>query len=461
MKFTSYGAARQVTGSMHLLEMGTPPFKLLLDCGLDYEDRNNLEQNASFPFSADSIDAVILTHTHIDHVGRLPILVKQGFKGDIFCTGPTAYHLEKMWVDSIKIQSKGNRKSKRDKSNPVFFTNADIKKSLDLIKILEFEETVQLSDEVSIQLFESGHIIGAASVRVNYNDGKNNISAGFTGDLGNFGQQLIVDPKPMPNLDYLISESTYGSRLHKEMRSAEETLKEYITETCVNNGGKLIIPAFSVGRTQAILFVIRKLMERGEIPNIRVFADSPLAFASTHIHNKFYKYLNQEARKYKNKYGSLFEFSDLYVVEDEEDKMELDYFQKPYIIVSSAGMLEGGRIQEHITNHIRQPNCTILLAGFCAPGTVGAKLLEEQHYFYFKGKQYPVFAKVAQTDVFSAHADANALMTYFDKVQNSKLKKILLVHGDKESQEQLKILIQQKMAIDVYAPEKGETLELV
>lgn len=462
MKFISYGAARQVTGSMHLLEMDDPQFKLLLDCGLDYENRQNLDKNTVFPFNPKTIDALVITHTHVDHCGRVPILVKQGFNGPIYCTEPTAYHLEKMWIDSINIQNKGNKKfsKKKKNDNVAFFSRSDIKKSLELIEILDFEETIDLSPSIKIELFESGHIIGAASVKISYNNGKKVINIGFTGDLGNFNQKLIVDPKPMTDLDYLISESTYGSRLHKELRSAEETMKEIIHQTCVENNGRLIIPAFSVGRTQVILFVIRKLMEAGEIPNIRVFADSPLAFASTHIHNKFTNYLNAEAKKYKNTNGTLFEFGDLYVLEDEDDKLELDYFSKPCIIVSSAGMLEGGRIQEHIVNHIRLPNCTILMAGFCAPGTVGAQLLEDRNYFYFKGKQFPVFAKIQQTDVFSAHADANALLTYFDKVKNPKLKKIFLVHGDEESQQQLEHLILEKIETAVYAPEKGEMMIL-
>jgi metallo-beta-lactamase family protein len=454
MKYTCWGAARQVTGSMHLLELESG-YRILIDCGLDYEDRTNAEVNQHFPFEVSSINALILTHAHIDHSGNIPNLVKQGYRGEIICTEPTAYLLDKLWQDSVNIQ---NLDRKRRKSRVKLYGFKEIKDASSQLLTLDFKKPFQLNEEVSIELFEAGHILGAASVKITVSEGNSTKTIGFTGDLGNPGSKLVVDPSPMPDLNYLVSETTYGNRLHREKRSPEEVLKAYVNEVCVEKNGKLIIPAFSVGRTQAILFTLKKLFDKGDLPPIRVFADSPLALASTNIHNRFTDFLNNEARSYAQDGGNIFNFKSLSLVEDAEDLEEMDLYRDANIVVSSAGMLEGGRIQQHLADHIQNPLCTVLIAGFCSPGTVGARLLSGETQIKLKGKYKYVYATVAQTDVFSAHPDADGLKNYFKASNGEHFEKLFFVHGEEQSMLDLEEELKQEYSIKI--PVKGEELTL-
>jgi metallo-beta-lactamase family protein len=456
MKYTCWGAAKQVTGSMHLLQMESG-YSILIDCGIDYEDKSNKLINAVFPFNASEIDALILTHAHIDHSGNIPNLVRQGFKGEIFCTEPTAYLLDKLWADSVSIM---NSESKRNKGRVKLYGYKDIKDAADKLLTLPFYEEFELSEDIRFTFYEAGHILGAASVLIEARENNKSKKIGFTGDLGNPGSKLIVDSVPMPNLDYLITETTYGNRLHRETRSSEEVLLEHVTKACIKNNGRLIIPAFSVGRTQAILFTLKKLFQSGEVPPVRVYADSPLALASTNIHNRFTDFLNTEAKSYAIEDRSLFDFKSLYLIEDEDDAEEMDYYQDACIIVSSAGMLEGGRIQQHISNHIQNPKATVLIAGFCAPGTLGEQLLSGVSMLRIKGKDKYVYASILQTDVFSAHPDAEGLKSYFSASNSAELKSIFFVHGEESSMTMLKDTLKPDLAKKVIIPDRGQEFTL-
>ncbi len=451
MKYTCWGAARQVTGSMHLLELENG-YTILIDCGIDYEDKTNKEINARFPFDPKDINVLILTHVHIDHSGNIPNLVKQGFKGEIFCTEPTAYLLESLWNDSVNIQ---NNNSKR-KRGIKLFGYKEVKDSVSQVLTVNYYEKFQLYENVSFTLHEAGHIIGAASIRFEIEERGETKVVGFTGDLGNPGSKLIVDPVPMEGLNYLITETTYGNRKHKEIRSAEEVLLERVTQACVNQEGRLIIPAFSVGRTQSVLFTLKKLFNEGKLPPIRVFADSPLALASSQIHNRFAHFLNDEAKAYKSEDVNLFDFKSLHLVEDDNDIEDMEFYRDSCIIVSSAGMLEGGRIQQHINDHIQNPACTIMIAGFCSPGTLGAKLLESHSTIRIKGSDKYVFANILQTDVFSAHPDTIGLQDYFNASDNSDLEKIFFVHGEEHAMIELSDALPNSLKTKVEIPHRGE-----
>ncbi|MBR9861097.1 MBL fold metallo-hydrolase [bacterium] len=455
MKYTCWGAARQVTGSMHLLEFENG-YKILMDCGLDYEKNDDPDLNLNFPFEPNEIDVVILSHAHIDHSGNIPNLVKQGFEGHIFCTEPTAYLLDKLWADSVNIQ---NLDRKKRNGMPKLYGFAEIKKAQDRIITLPFYKKFELSPEISVELYEAGHIIGAASIVLEIKD-KKTTRIGFTGDLGNYGSKLIVDPKPMENLDYLICEATYGNRSHKVQISPLEELKSQVIQACVNKAGRLIIPAFSVGRTQAILFTLKQLFESGEVPSIRVFADSPLALASTNIHNKFRSYLNEEAKMSAAETGELFDFKELHLVQDESDAQDMELYHDSCIIVSSAGMLEGGRIQQHLQDHVSNPLCTVLIAGFCTPGTLGAKLLDGINPIRIKNQDRYVYAKVLQTDVFSAHPDKDGLLRYIESCKSDSNFKLFIVHGEESGMEAFSELVKDKLNIPVEVPRKGQTFSL-
>ena len=455
MKYTCWGAAKQVTGSMHLLELDSG-YKILVDCGIDYEDKDNKTINSHFQFNPKDIDVLLVTHAHIDHSGNIPNLVKQGFKGEIICTEPTAFLLDKLWIDSVNIQNNNFNRRKTAR----LYGFKEVKEANEQLLTVNFNQKFTLNSEVSCTFHEAGHIIGAASIRLEVTEGNSIKTIGFTGDLGNPGSKLIVDPEPMQGLNYLITETTYGNRQHKEKRSPEDVLIEYVTKTCVDQEGRLIIPAFSVGRTQAILFTLKKLFNTGILPPIRVFADSPLALASSNIHNRFSDYLNDEAKNNMLVDGSLFDFKSLYLVEDKSDVEDMELYRDSCIIVSSAGMLEGGRLQHHISDHIQNPSCTILIAGFCSPGTLGAQLLEGRSMIRVKGNDKYVYAKIDQTDVFSAHPDTDGLQDYFEATHTDQLTKIFFVHGEEESMYELKSLLSDDLQKKVVIPSKGESFQL-
>lgn len=471
MKVTFWGAARQVTGSMHLVQLdgGT---QVLIDCGLDYENRKEFDhKNANFPFKPADIDLLILTHAHIDHSGNVPNLIKQGFVGDIICSGPTLELSEYLLQDSLNIQMMDIRKKRKQfyrKKNKKhasslpqpLFAKRHITDMVDMAIVLEPGEVFEYNSELSIEFFAAGHILGAMSAKLTIKESNGAIKKlGFTGDLGNFNSKLVPDPQVMDELDYLVSESTYGGRKHMtDSRKAEEILLEEITETCVNKRGKLVIPAFSVGRTQSILFTINQLFMDGKMPNIKVFTDSPLAIRSTRVYQNSVGYLNDEAKQFQAKHGSLFNFPLLHVVEDERESEFLSVLPEPCIIVSAAGMVEGGRIQMHIRNNIASEQNTVMIAGFCAEGTLGDRLLKGQGFVEIDKKQKEVHSKIIRTDVFSAHPDHSQLVDYFQRTAKAgSVKKLFLVHGEEA---QMMKLAEDIDFIEVHTPMRGEVFEL-
>ena len=472
MKITFWGAAQQVTGSMHLLELESGT-NVLVDCGLDYENRKEFEaQNATFPFTASEIDILILTHAHIDHSGNVPNLIKQGFAGHIVCSAPTLELSEYLLQDSLNIQLQDIRKRRKQfyrnkKKNKVkgpipqaLYAKRHIEDMLDMAVVLDPGQTWNFGDDLSITLSPAGHILGAMSATLKIKEDGELKTLGFTGDLGNYNSKLVPDPTPMENLDYLVSESTYGGRKHfTDSRKAEEILLDQILDTCVERNGKLVIPAFSVGRTQAILFTIHQLYKDGKMPNIKVFTDSPLAIKSTRIYQHNINYLNEEAQEFQRKHGSLFNFPLLHVVEDDRESEYLSVLPEPCIIVSAAGMVEGGRIQMHVRNNIGSDQNTILIAGFCAEGTLGDRLLKGQGFVEINRKERPVHSKIDRTDVFSAHPDHPQLLSYFEETRKSgHLKKLFLVHGEETQMKTLAADV--KGVSEVYTPLKGQSFYL-
>ena len=469
MRLTFWGAARQVTGSMHLLELagGT---RILIDCGLDYENRKEFEnKNANFPFQASSIDLLIITHAHIDHTGNVPNLIKQGFAGEILCTAATLELSDFLLHDSLNIQRMEilkKRKMTSRKRGKIKFGNVPqplyakrhIVDMLQMARTLEIGENYEFNDELSVSFHTAGHILGAVSARLEVKEAGKTKVIGFTGDLGNFRSKLVPDPVPMKGLNYLISESTYGGRRHiTDSRLAEESLLEEVLDACVKRGGKVVIPAFSVGRTQAIIFTLHQLYREGKLPNIKIFTDSPLAIKSTKVYQYNLQYLNEEAKQFQKKHGSLFDFPLLHVIEDERQSEILSVIPEPCVIISAAGMVEGGRIQMHVRNNVGHDENTILIAGFCAEGTLGDRLLKGQDFVEIDRRQRPVRAVIKRTDVFSAHPDHPQLLEYFKRSNDGKLQKLFLVHGDATQMEKLAADVE---GCEVVTPTKGQTFEL-
>lgn len=443
MKFISYGAAQQVTGSMHLLELENG-FKVLVDCGLDYETKKKslTDSNRFFDFDIHSIDVVILSHAHIDHSGNLPNLIKQGYEGQILCTAPTYDFCSHLLMDSVNVQiselNKNNSKGKRRKpkatnASDLLYTQKDVMETMRRMVTFDFHKEVELAEGIHFTFIPAGHILGAASILFRVVENGKETRFGFTGDLGRRDANLVVNPEPMDRIDYLVCESTYGGKLHLDTESPEEILMKHIQTTCIDKRGRLIIPAFSVGRTQAIIYSLHKLYKEGRFNNINVYVDSPLAIESTGIYSKYHAYLNDDAREFLRTNGSLFDFPLLFEVENMRESEALINNYDPCIIVSAAGMVEGGRIVEHVYNNLQNPQSAILIAGYCAEGTLGWQLKQPDPYVTIRGKQIPKYCEISSTDIFSSHPGHQMLMDYVHQYKPESLKKVFLVHGEQKS----------------------------
>ncbi len=463
MKLTFWGAAEQVTGSMHLLELDH--FKILIDCGIDYEPGNHLEVNANFPFNPAEIDVVVLTHAHIDHSGNLPTLIRLGFEGQILCTSPTADLSELLLLDSVNIfqrkadkSNKHNRKSKNPGRQPLYFQK-HVMDTTERFITLPYHKAFQINGNIELTFIPVGHLLGAAAAILKITEHGNDKKIAFSGDIGRKNYPILNDPELLPAVDYLVCEATYGGRLHSKDKTAEEVLVETIKQCCIDESGRLIIPAFSVGRTQALVFLLNKIFSKGFLPKIKVFVDSPMAILATDVYRKYHYLLNEESQQFYNKNGDEFEFENLEYIETLKDSKQISNYWEPCIIVSSAGMLEGGRIQDHLFYNIQNYYCTILFIGFCAPGTLGHRLLRGDPVVKLKGRELSVYATIKKTDLLSGHGDHEDLM-HFITHQKNKLKKVFLVHGENATLNALKQALT-ALEIDAVVAKKGFSYDLV
>lgn len=436
MKLTVWGAAQQVTGSMHLLE--TDNYNILIDCGLDYERDTWQEENEQFPFNPSDIDLVILTHAHIDHSGNLPTLIRFGFEGQILCTPPTADLAELLLLDSVNIflnKQRRRRKGKRgSETGPKpLYLQKHVMETVDRFVTIAFNKEFKINGKVSLKFIPVGHLLGAAAVVLTIEEHGIQKSIAFSGDIGRRNYPVLRDPEPLPAVDYLICESTYGGRLHQSKQSIDELLVETVEEACIKSPGRLIIPAFSIGRTQALVYSLNKIFSKGLLPRIKVFVDSPLATYATDIFRKHHHLLNDEAQDFYNKSGDEFEFENLDYIEDMNASKAISNYFEPCIIISSAGMLEGGRIQDHLYYNISNYYCTILFIGYSAKGTLGHRLLRGDPIITLRHRELSVFATIKQTDLFSGHGDHTDLTNFVKQQDQDKLKRIFLVHGENSS----------------------------
>ncbi|MBE7174927.1 MAG: MBL fold metallo-hydrolase [Mucilaginibacter polytrichastri] len=465
MKLTIHGAARQVTGSMHLLEVNG--YKILVDCGLDYDRERRLEDNANFPFDPASIDVVVLTHAHIDHSGNIPTLIRMGFEGQIICTAPTAELSELLLMDSVNIflrkQEKARKYSRKKHSRgggpQPLYLQKHVMDMMERIVSVGFNRPFRLNGDVELRFIPVGHLLGAAAVHFTLQEHGETKTIAFTGDVGRYNYPVLQDPEVIPPADYLVSESTYGGRFHKTDKTIDETLIETIQKTCIDERGRLIIPAFSIGRTQALVFSLNKIFSRGLLPPVKVFVDSPLAMMATEVFRRHHNLLNEDAQSFYRQSGDEFEFDNLTYVEKLSDSRQISNYFEPCVIVSSAGMLEGGRIQDHLFYNISNYYCTILFIGYSAKGTLGNRLLRGDPIVKIRDRELSVYATIRQTDLFSGHADHKGLMETVKQQDAAKLKKVFLVHGEPESMTALADNLQAE-GYQVEMPEAGIGYEL-
>ena len=475
MKLTFWGAAQQVTGSMYLLELDDD-YRILIDCGSDLERSNGhippVESPTTglFPFEASSLSVVLLTHAHIDHSGNLPNLYREGYEGQILCTEPTFALTDILLKDSASLNQKkindlnnSKKKKVRDKQSQLqkdLFLDKQVRESMDSVVAIQFGRKFRLTDNCSVTFLPAGHLLGAAHIVVDVHENGAKKSICFSGDIGRKNYPLLVDPAPVPPVDYLICESTYGNRLHNDQMSPEDALADVIQRTCIDIPGRLIIPTFSVGRTQSLLYTLNRLYtERGFQP-IKVFSDSPMGFESTKVYQKNISQLSREARDFYETNETLFDFENFEFLESSKASKAVSDYNEPCIIISSSGMVQGGRVEYHVAANIGNPYCTILIIGYCAEGTLGWRLLNGQPTLTIKGEEKAVLANIERIDVFSGHGDRNDLMHFVQMQSPETLKQIFLVHGDASSMEAFKGTLGEAGYANVEIPAKGQSYDL-
>lgn len=471
MKLQFLGAAKQVTGSMYLLEL-EDGYKILIDCGTDMEREIDFEtpitNKSFFPFDASLINLVVLTHAHIDHSGNIPMLFREGYEGQVLCTPPTADLTELLLFDSANLhlrrlkaaQGESNKKHKqmdRLLRKGDLYLQKDVENSLENFVTLQFNKKFTIKPGLEITFFPAGHLLGAAHLYFSIAEGDEIKTLGFSGDIGRNNYPLHIDPQILPPVDYLICESTYGNRIHEDKVSPMDAMEAIIKETCIDKPGRLVIPAFSVGRTQAVLYTLNRLIEERNFPAIRVFTDSPMGRSSTKIYAKYLSYLNPEARSFQREYDELFDFDNLVYLQSEKESNAIQNYHEPCVIISSSGMITGGRVEKHIADNISNSYATILLIGYSAEGTLGRQLLSGSETIKVKDREYKVNARIRKIDVFSGHADQLGLLSFIKNQQIDKLKKVFLTHGEEESMLEFSQEIQKLGFNEVILPTKNET----
>jgi metallo-beta-lactamase family protein len=436
MQIQFLGATRTTTGSMYLIEVNGK--KLLMECGLFQGHREEeTDRNCCFPFDPKQIHAVVLSHAHMDHAGNLPNLCKQGFTGNIQCTFATRDLASIMLVDSAKIQmadaafvSKQRAKKRLPAVEPLY-TMADTEKALEQFVSVNYERPVQVIDGVTVTFRDAGHILGSAQVILDVAEGGKKFRWLFSGDVGRGNDDILRDPAPTENVDYLQIESTYAGREHASRDHADENICRLVSET-LNQKGKVIIPAFSVGRTQQIVYVLHQLTLAGKLARVPIFVDSPLSVNATEIYRLHPECFNETINKFLHEKENPFGMSNLTYIRDAEQSKKLNDLKEPAIIISASGMCEGGRIRHHLKNHIGFANNLILFIGYCAEHTLGAQILAGQSPVSIFGEPHEVRAKIASIDSYSGHADKNELKRYVQRISGN-IKKIICIHGE-ESQ---------------------------
>lgn len=469
MKITFHGAAQTVTGSQHLIEVNGKT--LMLDCGLFQGKRKeSFERNRSELYPGEKVDCLVLSHAHIDHSGRLPLLVKNGFKGDIFCTSATRDLCAVMLMDSAFIQEKDvefvNRRRKKNgqKLFEPLYTKTDVGLAMSQFVGLSYNRRHQLFPGIQLTLVDAGHMLGSAHVILDIDDQDAGQSRRlvFSGDIGRPDIPIICDPVPLRDgADILIMESTYGNRYHPPYPESEKELERIVNETA-GRGGSLLIPAFAVGRTQQLVYALHQLHSAGAIPDLPVFVDSPLATRTTEIFRLHPEVYDAEIREFllTDDDNNPFGFGRLKYTQTVEQSKALNSLKVPAVIISSSGMLEGGRILHHMRNRIGDPRNTILFTSWQAPNTLGRRMVEKEKVVRIYGEEYQVRAKIEVLEGFSGHADRQGLLD-FVKVMQRKPRQTFVVHGEEASAESLAEGLRNEMSLEkVIVPQAMQCFEL-
>ena len=460
------GAAREVTGSCHLVTLDSG-FTILLDCGLYQGNSPQMKKfNDEWLFNPATIDCMVLSHAHIDHTGRIPKLVKDGFATTIYATHATRALSAIMLLDSAGIQERDaeydNKKLVKKGEIPdaqPLYTTEDVQKAMKMFASFGYDRWFRIHSDVEVLYTDAGHILGSACVTLKITERGKTSMVGFTGDIGRPNRPILRDPQPMPEVDYLLCESTYGDRLHEAEPEELDRFLSIIKETCIERKGKVIIPAFSVGRTQEIVFMLDKLVNEGRLPLIPVIVDSPLAVDATDVFIEHPECFDDEMHTYMLKDPNPFGFKNLTFIRGVEESKALNSSTEPCVIIASSGMANAGRVKHHLFNNIDNPRATILIVGYASPQTPAGQLRDGAKHLWLFGEDKMVNARVEIMDSFSAHADYKEIMDVIAN-QKGRLKKLYLVHGDYEVQQIFQKTLYTEGFRNIEIPELGQVVEL-
>jgi metallo-beta-lactamase family protein len=466
MKLSFHGAARTVTGSKHILHFKNGK-KVLFDCGLfQGMGEDTLEMNTHFGFDPMEITYVLLSHAHIDHSGLLPKLVKEGFKGPIYCTPATADLVQILLQDSAFIQEADVafvNKRRAEQGLPYIkplYTIADANNVFPLIKEVPYNELTKIDEQVSFLFTDTGHILGSAAVHVIASEEGKTTRITFSGDVGRYRDVILRSPEVFPQSDYILLESTYGNSLHQDIEGTEEQLLQHIQETCIENKGKLIVPAFSVGRTQELLYALNKLETQGRLPDVPYYVDSPLSTQTTLVVKQHAELFNKHVQELMKIDKYPFDFKGLKFITKVEDSKRLNMSKEPMVIISASGMAEAGRIKHHIANNIENPRNTILMTGFCEPRSLGARLLRGESTVKIFRQEFDVKASIASIRSMSAHGDYDDLCQFLACQNPDEVKALFLVHGEYDVQIDFQHKLRRKGFKDVDIPRRHQMVKL-
>ncbi|MDY0199430.1 MAG: MBL fold metallo-hydrolase [Bacteroidales bacterium] len=464
MELQFNGAVREVTGSKHLITTDDGK-KILLDCGM-YQGKGleTDEMNRDLGFVPKEIDHIILTHAHIDHSGLIPYIFKQGFDGSVICTSATRDLCAIMLVDSGFIQERDiyyfNKKRVRKGLKPVepLYTKDDAVESMKLFIGVPYDRKFNIDSNIQVKFTDTGHMLGSgvANIKIIENGVTKNIA--YTGDIGRPKNRILRSPQPFPQTDILICESTYGDRLHNDNDRGEEDLLDVVIETCVNKGGKLIIPSFSVGRTQDLVYSLNNFYHSGRLPKVEIFVDSPLATNATEIFRMHPECFNTDIQRIMEKDPDPFGFNALRYTKSVDESKALNTYNKPCVIISASGMAEAGRIKHHLANNISNPKNTILFVGYCAPTTLGARILDGAKSVSIHGIEHEVKADIRRIESYSGHGDYEEMIEFLKCQDFKKIKETILVHGDLKPMEFFKHKLRQEGLRNIHIPMKNDTL---
>ncbi len=465
MKIAFHGAAKTVTGSKHLITL-TNGVQILLDCGLfQGMGRATDGLNEDFGFDPLKVTYLVLSHAHIDHCGLLPRLVAKGFTGTIFCTSATMDLARILMLDSAKIQMQDSEFTNKhlrpgEEEEKPLYTEQDAIKAVGLMKVVDYGVSHKIQDNIFLKFTDAGHILGSAAVHLTLTEGGKETKLTFSGDVGRYGDMLLKSPETFDQADYILLESTYGDSLHKDLEPIERRLLEIINYTCKVKKGKVIIPAFSVGRTQELLYALNGLELKHQLPDVAYYVDSPLSAQATAVLKKHTEVYNQNVMKVLAVDHDIFAFKGLKFIESTEESKALNADPRPCVIISSSGMAEGGRVRHHIKNNIGNSKNTILMVGYCEPSSLGGRLIAGQKVVEIFREHYEVKSEVQSIRSMSAHGDYEDLLRFLSCQDPAKVKQLFLVHGEYEVQQKFAQRLKEKGFKNVSIPSQHEEFEL-